>query len=130
MSASPQYDVEITHVFDASPERVYRAFTDAAEFARWYGPPGFPVDPETVELDGQVGSRHQFAMVAEHDPSMRTVFDGRLVEVVENKLLASRGAWDGIPDSRRLGHRTYASNSTRRMARPDLSCARGLTHPE
>ena len=97
MSASPQYDVEITHVFDASPERVYRAFTDAAEFARWYGPPGFPVDPETVELDGQVGSRHQFAMVAEHDPSMRTVFDGRLVEVVENKLLASRGAWDGIP---------------------------------
>jgi uncharacterized protein YndB with AHSA1/START domain len=97
MSASPEYDVEITHVFDAPPERVYQAFTDPAEFARWYGPPGFPVDPETVALDARVGGRQQFAMVAEADPSMRTAFDGRLVEVVENALLSSRGAWDGIP---------------------------------
>jgi uncharacterized protein YndB with AHSA1/START domain len=97
MSASPEYDVEITHVFDAPPERVYRAFTDPAEFARWYGPPGFPVDPETVELDARVGGRQQFTMVAEDDPSMRTTFDGRFVEVAEHALLASRGAWDGIP---------------------------------
>jgi uncharacterized protein YndB with AHSA1/START domain len=92
-----EYDVEITHVFDAPPERVYRAFTDPAEFARWYGPPGFPVDPETVEVDARVGGRQQFTMVAEDDPSMRTAFDGRIVEVVENALLASRGAWEGIP---------------------------------
>jgi uncharacterized protein YndB with AHSA1/START domain len=97
MSASPEYDVEITHVFDAPPERVYRAFTDSAEFARWYGPPGFPVDPETVELDARVGGRQQFVMVSEDDPSMRTAFDGHLVEVVENALLSSRGEWDGIP---------------------------------
>jgi uncharacterized protein YndB with AHSA1/START domain len=97
MSASPEYDVEITHLFDAPPERVYRAFTDPAEFARWYGPPGFPVDPETVELDAQVGGLQQFAMVAEDDPSMRTVFDGRFVEVAENGLLTSHGTWDGIP---------------------------------
>jgi uncharacterized protein YndB with AHSA1/START domain len=97
MSASPEYDVEITHVFDAPPARVYRAFTDPAEFARWYGPPGFPLDPETVQFDARVGGRQQFAMVAEEDPSMRTAFHGRLVEVVENALLVSRGAWDGIP---------------------------------
>jgi uncharacterized protein YndB with AHSA1/START domain len=97
MSESPEYDIEITHVFDAPPERVYRAFTDPGEFARWYGPQGFPVDPDTVELEARVGGRQQFAMVAEHDPSMRSAFDGRLVEVVENELLASRGAWDGIP---------------------------------
>jgi uncharacterized protein YndB with AHSA1/START domain len=97
MSASPGYDVEITHVVDAPPERVYGAFTDPAVFARWYGPPGFPVDPETVEFDARVGGRQKFAMVAEADPSMRTAFDGRLVEVVENALLASRGEWDGIP---------------------------------
>jgi uncharacterized protein YndB with AHSA1/START domain len=97
MSGSPEYDVEVTHVFEAPPERVYRAFTDPAEFAHWYGPPGFPVDPETVELDPRVGGRQQFAMVAEHDPSMRSAFDGRLVEIVENAVLESRGAWDGIP---------------------------------
>jgi uncharacterized protein YndB with AHSA1/START domain len=97
VSASPEYDVEITHVFDAPPERVYRAFTDPAMFAQWYGPPGFPVDPATVELDARVGGRQQFTMVAEDDPSMRTAFDGRLVEVVENELLASQGAWEGVP---------------------------------
>jgi hypothetical protein len=28
---------------------------------------------------------------------MRTGFDGRFIEVVENALLARTGAWDGIP---------------------------------
>jgi uncharacterized protein YndB with AHSA1/START domain len=97
MTESPEYDVEITRVLDAPPQRVYRAFTDAEEFVRWYGPAGFPVDPESVELEARVGGRQQFAMVGEEDPSMRTAFDGRFVEVVENALLASRGAWDGIP---------------------------------
>jgi uncharacterized protein YndB with AHSA1/START domain len=97
MTETPEYDVEITRVLDAPPQRVYRAFTDPEEFVRWYGPDGFPVDPESVELDARVGGLQQFAMVGEHDPSMRTAFDGRFVEVVENKLLVSRGAWDGIP---------------------------------
>ena len=36
-------------------------------------------------------------MVSKADPSMRTGFDGRFIEVVENALLTSDGAWDGIP---------------------------------
>jgi hypothetical protein len=36
-------------------------------------------------------------MVGEADPSMRTGFDGQFVEVVRNRLLSSRGSWDGIP---------------------------------
>jgi uncharacterized protein YndB with AHSA1/START domain len=97
MSGSAEFDVEITYVFAAPPERVYRAFTDPAEFARWYGPPGFPVDPDTVELDARVGGRQHFVMVAEGDASMRSAFDGRFDDVVVNALLSSRGAWDGIP---------------------------------
>jgi uncharacterized protein YndB with AHSA1/START domain len=93
----PEYDIEITRVFDASPERVYQAFTNRDQFPRWYGPPGFPVDRDSVELDARVGGRQRFAMVGEADPSMRTAFDGRFVEVVENELLSSRGEWDGIP---------------------------------
>ena len=34
MSSEPDYDIELTHEFDASRERIYRAFTDRDEFAR------------------------------------------------------------------------------------------------
>jgi uncharacterized protein YndB with AHSA1/START domain len=91
------YDIEITRVFDVPPERVYQAFTDPDQFARWYGPVGFPVHRDTVEVDARVGGRQRFEMVGEADPSMRTGFDGRFDEVVQSELLSSRGAWDGIP---------------------------------
>jgi uncharacterized protein YndB with AHSA1/START domain len=97
MTEAPAYDIEITRIVAAPPERVYEAFTDPDQFAQWYGPVGFPVDRDTVELDARVGGRQRFAMVSDADPSMRTGFDGRFIEVAQNVLLASRGAWDGIP---------------------------------
>jgi uncharacterized protein YndB with AHSA1/START domain len=97
MTETPPYDIEITRVFDAPPERVYQAFTDPDQFVEWYGPVGFPVDRDTVELDARVGGRQLFAMVSDADPSMRTGFDGRFIDVVQNVLLSSRRAWDGIP---------------------------------
>ena len=42
MTEEPRYDIELTRVFDAPRERIYKAFTDSDEFARWYGPVGFP----------------------------------------------------------------------------------------
>jgi uncharacterized protein YndB with AHSA1/START domain len=93
------YDIEITRVLDASPERVYQAFTDPDQFARWYGPVGFPVHRDTVEVDARAGGRQRFEMVSEADPSMRTGFAGRFDEVVQNELLESRGvgrdSWSG-----------------------------------
>jgi uncharacterized protein YndB with AHSA1/START domain len=62
-----------------------------------HGPIGFPVHRDTVEVDARVGGRKRFEMVSGADPSMRTGFDGRFVEVAENELLSSSGAWDGIP---------------------------------
>ena len=97
MTAKPPYDIELTRVFDAPRERVYRAFTDPDQFAQWYGPVGFPVRRDTVELDARVGGSQRFTMVAEADPSMRTAFIGSFTEVVASQLLASSGSWDGIP---------------------------------
>lgn len=93
----PEYDIEITRVIDAPRERVYEAFTDPDQFAGWYGPIGFPVDRDTVELEPRAGGRQRFTMAADTDPSMRTGFDGRFIEVVPDELLSSSGAWDGIP---------------------------------
>jgi uncharacterized protein YndB with AHSA1/START domain len=36
-------DVELTRVFNAPRDLVYRAFTDPDQLARWYGPVGFSV---------------------------------------------------------------------------------------
>ena len=97
MTETSPYDIEITRDFDAPTERVYRAFTDADQFAQWYGPVGFPVQRDSVEVDARVGGRQRFELVSEADPAMRTGFDGRFVEVVRHELLSSSGAWDGIP---------------------------------
>ena len=91
------YDIQVTHVFNAPPDRVYLAFTDPDQFARWYGPVGFPADRDTVEIDPRVGGRQRFTMVGEADPSMRTEFDGAFTDVAANQLLASSGTWYGIP---------------------------------
>jgi uncharacterized protein YndB with AHSA1/START domain len=97
MAQTSDYDVEISRIVSAPPDRVYQAFVDPSQFVRWYGPEGFPVDPGSIELDARVGGRQRFDMVSEADPSMRSGFDGRFTEVVENALLASTGAWEGIP---------------------------------
>ena len=97
MTNDVNYDIEVTRDFDAPTERVYEAFTVPDQFARWYGPVGFPVSRDTVELDARVGGRQRFVMVSDADPAMRSGFDGRFTEVAENVCLASRGTWDGIP---------------------------------
>jgi hypothetical protein len=79
MAETPDYDIEITRVIDAPPERIYQAFIDPEQFAEWYGPVGFPVHRDTVELDPRVGGRQQFTMASEADPSMRTDGKTRLV---------------------------------------------------
>jgi uncharacterized protein YndB with AHSA1/START domain len=97
MTNDDPYDIELTRVFDVPPGRVYEAFTSPDQFARWYGPVGFPVHRDTVELDARVGGRQRFVIVSDADPAMRSGFDGRFTEVVEDVRLASSGAWDGIP---------------------------------
>jgi uncharacterized protein YndB with AHSA1/START domain len=62
------YDIEISLVLPAPPDRVFDAFTVPDQFARWYGPPGFPVARDTVELEARVGGPQRFTMVSEVDP--------------------------------------------------------------
>ncbi len=91
------FDLELTRLFDAPREAVYQAFVDADQISRWYGPPGFPVPRETVEIDPRVGGRLRLAMVNEDDPGIRSALDARFTEIVENEVLACTQVWDGVP---------------------------------
>ena len=52
--------LELTCVLDAPRERVFRALTEPAELATWWGPHGFTT-PE-IDLDLRVGSSYRFTM--------------------------------------------------------------------
>jgi uncharacterized protein YndB with AHSA1/START domain len=54
--------IEITRVFDAPPERVWREWTEPERFADWYGGPGFEVPLETVSMDVRMGGRWSLVM--------------------------------------------------------------------
>ena len=55
MTDDDEYDIEIARDFDAPARRVYEAFTVPDQFARWYGPVGFPVSRDSVDIDARVG---------------------------------------------------------------------------
>jgi len=76
---------------------VYQAFTDPDQLAQWYGPNGFPVPRDTVEIDARVGGAMRFTMVSEADPSLRSGVNAQFTEVVENAVLACAQEWDGVP---------------------------------
>ncbi|UFS60513.1 SRPBCC family protein [Subtercola endophyticus] len=56
-------DVYITRMFAAPRELVFRFFTEPEHLASWFGPTGFSVPVETVEIDPRVGGRWNLSMV-------------------------------------------------------------------
>jgi uncharacterized protein YndB with AHSA1/START domain len=41
MSAEPKHNVNVTRIFDAPVEQVWKAWSDAEQVMRWWGPTGF-----------------------------------------------------------------------------------------
>jgi len=81
-------DLHIERVFDAPRELVWRAFTDPDQISQWFGPVGYSVPRESVEVDLRVGGHQKLTMVPD-DPSWPAggPSDGIFDEIVENELL-------------------------------------------
>jgi uncharacterized protein YndB with AHSA1/START domain len=90
-------ELVITRIFDAPRELVYRAFTDPDQLAQWFGPVGFSVPRDTVDIDARVGGHQRFVMVSDENPSWTSPIDARFTEVIENKLLVGTQDVEGIP---------------------------------
>lgn len=82
-------EVVIEREFAVAKELVFRAFTDPDLLAAWFGPAGWPVPRETIEIDLRVGGVYRLTMVAE-DGSGRSAVDA-VFEVVDtpHRLRAS-----------------------------------------
>jgi len=104
MPASPSPDVvqkpslTLKRRLNASPAKVFSAWTDAQKIARWMGPEG--VDVLSAETNARVGGRYRLVMRSPdgetHDVS------GVYREVVPNEKLVFTWAWKSTPERESL----------------------------
>jgi uncharacterized protein YndB with AHSA1/START domain len=55
--------ITITRTFNAPPDKVFAAWTQPAEIARWYGPAQFNAPEERITVDLRPGGRWELTMV-------------------------------------------------------------------
>jgi uncharacterized protein YndB with AHSA1/START domain len=90
-------DLIISRIFYAPRELVYQAFTDADQLAQWFGPVGYSVPRDTVQIDARAGGYQRFVMLNDANPAERSAVDATFTEVIENELLVGYQDVVGIP---------------------------------
>lgn len=90
MSASDGQWLQLTRVVPAPRAEVWRAITDSAELAKWWGPKGFTIP--SVEFEARTGRRYRIAM----QPSDAQLFHlrGEFTEVEPPARLAFTFVWE------------------------------------
>jgi uncharacterized protein YndB with AHSA1/START domain len=102
MSTQPKLDVKpsltLKRRLNATPEKVFSAWTDGTKVMRWMGPEG--VEVLSAACDARVGGRYRWVMRSPdgetHDVS------GVYREVVANEKLVFTWAWKSTPERESL----------------------------
>ena len=81
-----EHQITITRVFDAPRELVFKAWTDPEQVGKWFGPAGFDIPRESVEIDLRVGGPFHLRMVRPGS-GMEHALRYEIVEFVEPELL-------------------------------------------
>jgi uncharacterized protein YndB with AHSA1/START domain len=88
-------EIEITRVYEAPRELVWRAWTEAEELVQWWGPPGWSTSLDTVTMDVRPGGDFRLTSVSDQGDEMPVV--GVYREVVEPERLVldepAEGSW-------------------------------------
>ncbi|MGI8667175.1 MAG: SRPBCC family protein [Jatrophihabitans sp.] len=96
MNETTRSELVITRLFNAPRELVYQAFIDPDQVTQWFGPIGFSVPRDTVDIDARVGGHQRFTMVNDNDPSWSSPVNATFTEVIENELLVGSEQWEGV----------------------------------
>lgn len=83
--AGSELDLVIERVFDAPLTLVWKAWTDPAHIARWWGPKGFSTRVEA--LDFRVGGRSRYVMIGPDGAEYPA--EGTFLEIVPFKKIVS-----------------------------------------
>ena len=106
-------ELRITRIFDAPRPLVFRAFTDPDQLAAWFGPTGWTVPRDTIELDPRPGGVERFTMVNDDDPSLTSPVNAIFVDVIENELIVGEEEFAGIVMRMRLEFHDEPGGRTR-----------------
>jgi uncharacterized protein YndB with AHSA1/START domain len=87
--------VSITRDFDAPLEEVFKAWTDPAAVAEWYGPEHFDAPRDRIRIDLRVGGRYELTMV-QRGSGAEFAIGYEIVELAEPELLVLRS--DPMPE--------------------------------
>ncbi|WP_428249517.1 SRPBCC family protein [Ferrovibrio sp.] len=95
--AAQGHDIVLVRDFDAPPALVYRAWTDAAHLARWWGPHGY-TNP-VCRIDARPGGEIYIVMTGPDGVGLP--IKGRVLEAIPGESLIysmdadnSRGEWE------------------------------------
>ena len=95
--------IRITRDFDASPERVFRAWTDPDLVARWLGPRNSEIRIDS--WDARTGGSYRYASV--RDGEEVAAFYGSFHEIRPTERLVQTFTWEGMPDGVSLDTMTF-----------------------
>jgi len=91
------FDLTLERILDASPEKVFKAYTDPAILSQWFAPRPWTITDAVIEP--RPGGRFNFVM---HGPDgERFPNSGVFLEVIENRRLISTDAF--TPDWKPAG---------------------------
>jgi uncharacterized protein YndB with AHSA1/START domain len=74
----------VTRTFDAPPETVFRAWSEADLFRRWWVPKGAPMSLESCDMDVRTGGGYRLVFRV-GDQTM--AFHGKYLEVIANQRI-------------------------------------------
>ncbi|GAA0815068.1 SRPBCC family protein [Spirilliplanes yamanashiensis] len=91
----PVAELAVSRFLAAPRPAVWRALTDPDLLAAWFGPVGFSVPRDTVDVDVRVGGHQRLVMVSDDDPSVTSPVDATFTEVVPGEVLAGEETLPG-----------------------------------
>lgn len=123
-------EMELTREFNAPPELVFEAWTEAKHVRKWWAPLALGVSVVSIEADVRVGGKYRYEFKPGEAPQF--AFSGQYLEVTPPKRLVYTQLYEPVPGSEvvitvdfeaRPGGKTfvrsvekYPSNEVRTMA--------------
>lgn len=101
--------VQITRVFDAPRDLVYRAWTTPELVRQWWA--GDQGEIKSVEIDLRVGGTWRYAMVT--NSGFEVAFRGQYLELVPGERIVSSEEYEGMPGATAVSTTTLTEEDGR-----------------